>query len=297
MKYEHIARYVATQLWAIEASKMAELLAVLAYRAAGHEYTDAELRARLGDPPSPSLRRQGDSVAVVPIRGVIAHRMGSMQDMSGGTSCEGIAALLRQAAADDTVGTILLDVDSPGGTVTGVSELAAEIAQIRGRGTKKILAQVNGMAASAAYWLASQADEIVSLPSGTAGSIGVFTVHEDLSKALANEGIDVTLISAGKYKVEGNPFEPLTDEAKGVLQGRVDAAYASFVKDVASGRGVSQTAVREGYGEGRALQAKDALKAGLIDSIATMDATIGRLVGRNTAPSGPRAEEIGRRLL
>jgi signal peptide peptidase SppA len=151
------------------------------------------------------------------------------------------------------------------------------------------VAQVNSLAASAAYWLASQADEIISIPSGTAGSIGVFTAHQDLSKALAQEGIDITLISAGKYKVEGNPFEPLTPEAKAVLQDRVDTAYAQFVKDVAQGRGVSQASVRDGYGQGRALGAKEALKAGLIDAIATMDQTLSRLTGR-TVGSGMRAE-------
>src|SRR5206468_2694708 len=96
-------------------------------------------------------------------------------------------------------------------------------------------------------------------------------------------------ISAGKFKLENNPFEPLTEEGKAVLQGKVDTAYAAFVKDVARGRGVSVADVRNGYGQGRALDAKDALKAGLIDRIATMDATIGRLVGKSSG--GLNAED------
>jgi signal peptide peptidase SppA len=266
---------------------MAELLAVLAFRAAGHEFTPEEIQARIGNGGGSSSATKRGAVAVVPIRGVIAHRMSAMEESSGGTSAETIGAMLTSIAADPTIGTILYDVDSPGGTVPGVQELAAQMFALRGQ--KKQIAQVNSLATSAAYWLAAQADEIVSLPSGVAGSIGVFTVHSDLSKALALEGIDLTLISAGKYKLEGNPFEPLTGEAKTVLQDRVDAAYAQFVKDVARGRGVSQTAVREGYGQGRALDAKDALRAGLIDSIGTMDDTIGQLVGRKSA-SAMKAE-------
>jgi signal peptide peptidase SppA len=298
MKYEHIARYVANTLWAITPEKMAELLEVLAYRAAGGEFTPEEIKARIGDSGGPPARgQQGGDVAVIPMRGVIAHRMSGMEASSGGTSAEGIARDLRQAMADSSVGTILLDVDSPGGTVPGIQELAGELFEMRERGTKRIVAQVNSLAASAAYWLASQADEIVSLPSGTAGSIGVFSVHQDLSKALENEGINVTLISAGKYKVAGNPFEPLSDDERAVIQARVDTAYGQFVKDVARGRGVSASAVRSGYGEGRALAAKDALKAGLIDRIATMDETIGRLVGRTAGAGGLKAKTVDAELV
>lgn len=297
MKYPLAVHYVASNLWAMHPSKMTELISVLAYRAAGHEFTPEEIKARIGDGATyaPS-RSQGGAVAVVPVRGVIAHRMGAMEDSSGGTSAEGVARMLRSAMADSSVGSIVLDVDSPGGTVAGISELAGELFAMRGQGTKKIIAQVNSLAASAAYWLASQCDEIVCLPSGMAGSIGVFTVHQDLSKALEQEGVDVTLISAGKYKVEGNPFEPLTEEAQAFIQARVDEAYSQFVKDVARGRGVTPAAVRGGYGEGRALTAKDAKSAGLIDRIDTMDGTLSRLVGRKST-GGMRAEFVTEPLL
>ena len=277
IKYAHIIRYVASTLWAITPEKMAELLAVLAFRAAGHTFTDSEIHARIGDGGGSGATGRG-AVAVIPIRGVIAHRMGGMDESSGGTSAERISARLDQIAADSSIGTIVYDIDSPGGTVPGIQELAAKMFALRGQ--KKQIAQVNSLAASAAYWLASQADEIVSLPSGTAGSIGVFSVHEDLSKALEQEGIHVTLISAGKYKVAGNPFVPLSEEEHAVIQDRVDVAYAQFVKDVARGRGVTPADVRDGYGEGRALNAKQAKAAGLIDRIATMDETLTRLSGR-----------------
>jgi len=290
MKYERVASYVANTLWAIHPSKLAEVLAVLAFRAAGKAFTDAEIEARIGDA---AAARQGPTsrgaVAVIPIRGVIAHRISGMEDTSGGTSCERIASQIDRVVAEG-IGTIVYDVDSPGGTVPGIQELAAKMFALRGQ--VKQIAQVNSLAASAAYWLAAQCDERVCMPSGSAGSIGVYTAHEDLSKALEQEGISVELISAGKYKVEGSPFGPLTAEARAIKQAGVDAAYAQFTADVARGLGVAPKDIRHGYGEGRVLGAKDAKAAGLIDRIATMDETLGRLVGRQAATGGMRAKDL-----
>src|SRR6185295_274006 len=133
MLYEHIAHYVASELWAIDPSKLSEIIGVLAFRAAGGRFTPEEIEARLGDRSAGSaVRTTGTSVAVVPIRGTIAHRMGSMDDSSGGTSAERIGAMFAQAVNDPSVGTILLDVDSPGGTVTGMTELANKMAATKG---------------------------------------------------------------------------------------------------------------------------------------------------------------------
>jgi signal peptide peptidase SppA len=286
MKYTHILNYVASVPWAILPDKMQEILSVLAFRAAGHSFTSEEIQARIGEAKSGARASSGGGVAVIPIRGVIAHRMGGMDDMSGGTSAERISAMLKQVSADESISTIVYDIDSPGGTVPGVQELASQMFALRG--VKTQIAQVNDLAASAAYWLASQADEIVSLPSGSAGSIGVFTVHQDLSKALEAEGIKIDVIKAGKYKTEGNPFEPLSEESRAFIQARVDEAYSQFVKDVARGRGVNASDVKGGYGEGRVLTAKDAKAAGLIDRIATFDETLSRVTGRSS--SAMRAE-------
>lgn len=290
MKYVHLVRYVASTLWALDEAKWAELLGVLAFRAAGHEFTPEEIRARLGDgrAEAPETSRQG-AIAVIPIRGVLANRMSALDESSGGASAEQIGRMIAQAGADPNIQTILYDVDSGGGTVPGIQELAAQMFALRG--VKRQVAQVNDTAASAAYWLASQADEIVSIPSGTVGSIGVFAAHDDMSAALEKEGHKISLMSAGKFKLEGNPFEPLSDEARAVVQGRVDEAYAQFVKDVARGRGVSPAAVRNGYGEGRALGAKDAKAAGMIDRIATMEETVARLSGRSRG-GGLHAEQV-----
>lgn len=288
MMYARIVSYVSRELWALTEDKLDEIVSVLAFRASGGEFTPEEIQARIGDRNAGAITATGRDVAVIPIRGTIAHRMGGMADSSGGTSAEGIGRMLAQAAADPNVGTILYDVDSPGGTVTGVPELAAKMRALRGQKTQ--IALVNGMAGSAAYWLASQADEIVSIPTGMAGSIGVFTAHADLSAKLEKEGVKVTVISAGKFKTEGNPTEPLSASALEFIQARVDEAYDWFAADVAAGRGVSVAAVKGGYGQGRALTAKDALAAGLIDKIETVDVALGRILGASKSAMSAEAE-------
>jgi ClpP class serine protease len=135
--------------------------------------------------------------------------------------------------------------------------------------------------ASAAYYIGSSASEIVVTPSGLIGAIGVYSMHEDHSQELADSGIKVSLIAAGKYKFEDNPFIPLTDEARAAIQERVDAYYALFTRDVAKGRGVSIDAVRNGFGEGRVVDAKQAVALGMADRIATLDEVIGDLVSKS----------------
>src|SRR5690606_16497050 len=115
--------------------------------------------------------------------------------------------------------------------------------------SKKVIAVTDGMMASAAYWLGSSASEIVASSGSQVGSIGVMMTHVDYSAMNERVGYRVTYIYAGKYKVEGNPDEPLSDETRQYLQSRVDEDYAEFVKSVARGRGVSASTVRSEYGQ------------------------------------------------
>jgi signal peptide peptidase SppA len=269
MKYEHVVAYVASAAWAILPSKLTEILSVLAFRAAGHTFTAAEIQARVGERSPGASRSASRGIAIVPIRGVIAHRMGSLDDSSGGTSYERIATMLHQVLADESVGTIVLDCDTPGGTVAGVSELAAEI--FAARRVKRIVAVANSVCASAGFWLASQAHEVVAIPSALVGSIGVFTVHASLEAALAKEGVKMTLVKFGEFKVENNPFEDLTKAGLTQLQRHVNQSGEQFVADVARGRGTTPAFVRSHYGDGRVFSAKDAQTAGLVDRIATLD--------------------------
>ena len=229
------------------------------------------------------------SVAQISIVGRITRRGNMWADFFGGASVEGTISALRNVAADDSISTVLLNTDSPGGTVDGLPELAAEVRKLRE--SKHVVAMANSLAASAAYWLASQADEIVASPEALIGSIGVFTAHQDWSAMLEKAGVKTTYIHAGKFKVEANPDEPLSTEARDHLQSIVDEAYGLFVADVAKGRGVTAAQVRSDYGQGRVLTAKDAKAVGMIDRVAGYHDTIARLTGvrAESDPSSPNA--------
>jgi len=138
------------------------------------------------------------------------------------------------------------------------------------------------------YWLASQCSELVVTPSGQVGSIGVFAAHEDMSKAAEIAGYKISLVSAGKYKTEANPFEPLSDEARQALQSKVNDFYGDFTKAVARGRGVGVNEVRSGFGEGRMISAQQAVKEKMADRVATLDQTL--VASRR---DGPAAEDSG----
>jgi signal peptide peptidase SppA len=272
--YAHIITEVLSTPWAILPEKLAAIRELLALRASGQRFTAEEIRARVGDPAKPRPRR-GGGVAVIPVYGTLNQRMNLMSEMSGGTSTERLTQDINEAVRDDAIANIVLDIDSPGGSVFGIEALGDTI--YRARSEKPIIAQVNSLAASAAYWLAASATEIVAAPGSYVGSIGVYALHLDQSEHMANEGVRATYVSAGRYKVEGNPFEPLSDEARAAVQRRVDLAYDAFVSAVARGRGVKANEVRNGFGEGRVLHAKDGMAEGMVDRIATLSQTFERL--------------------
>jgi signal peptide peptidase SppA len=229
----------------------------------------------------------GRTVAVVPVIGPITKRDSFMSMFFGGTSVNRLVAQLRTLRNDESVSAVVLNVDSPGGSTSGMPELAAEIRALRE--SKKVVAICNDLAASGGYWIASQADEVVATPEARVGSVGVYMLHVDQSKALEAAGITPTFISAGKFKTEGNPYEPLSDEAKAHAQTIVDAHYQAFVGDVATGRNVPAATVRSDYGQGRVLVAKDAKAAGMIDRIDSYTGVIAALAGARR-PVGPRAD-------
>lgn len=269
MKYARILLAMAEERWALQESKLVEILAFLDAKAAGEE-----IEARITKPDEQAIARKEGAVAILPLRGVIANRMNLLSDFSGGTSSEGFGRAFQAALRDDGVKAIVIDVDSPGGVVAGADELSTMI--FNARGQKPIVAHVNARAASAAYWIASAAEELVVTPSGEVGSIGVIGIHEDVSGALEKAGVKRTLISAGKRKTDGHPFAPLADDVRARIQGKIDSAYDVFVRAVARNRGVSLAAVREGFGEGDTVDAQPALAERMVDRVATLEETLQR---------------------
>lgn len=269
---------VYTSHWMLEPHAFAELQSLFQRLSSG-EVIERRAETQREAPKAPK------AIAVIPIVGVIAKRPGWYTDVSSDRVGEAFDA----AISDDRVKSIVLDIDSPGGQVYGTPELARKIYDARG--TKPVVGIANSMAASALYYIGSAADRLYVTPSGDVGSIGVYTMHVDQSKMLEELGIKVSIIKAGKFKAEGNPFEPLSDEGREYIQRDVDDIYADFVADVAKQRGVSKSDVVAHFGEGRTLSARNAVAAGMADGVATFEQVVARLRTGHIRTSGPASED------
>lgn len=273
-RFEAIAAML--ERWSSGAPASAEVMASI--------QVDKEARATR----NAAAQQQTGAIAVLPLYGAITQRgnMAAELSGSGAMSTEKFTGALRAALADPGVSQILIDVDSPGGSVYGVSELADEIYQARAK--KPVIGFANSTAASAAYWLGASCSEFYMTPGGEVGSIGVVMAHQDKSAAMEKEGVKVTYITTSKYKAEGNPAEPLSDETTKYLQARAGSYHHMFTKAVARGRNVPIESVREGMGQGRMLGASDALAAGMVDGVMTFD----QLVKKMQAASKPNRSAL-----
>lgn len=243
----------------------------------GGEHEPATPRAAVS---KVSQQAAGSNIAVVNVMGALVSHASDLGPCEGGMSYDSVRGQLRAAQADDSVGQILMLFDTPGGSVFGCPELADDIRN----SSKPVVGLANYCAASAGYWMLSACSEVYVSPSGQVGSIGVWMAHQDVSGAMEQEGIVTTLISAGKFKVEGNPYEALSDDAKASMQASVDDFYTGFVKAVAKGRGVSVDAVRNGMGQGRMLSAKDALAEKMVDGVMTFDEVVASMQRKARKP-------------
>ena len=309
MRGTYLLKAITDALWAITPEGFMVLSEVVRLHAAGERLTPDEIRARIGAArleaelhaveTEAALQNQaaagggsgqGGTIAVMPLFGSIVPRASLMTEVSGLASAEGFGKKFQAALADSNVSGIVIDINSPGGAVPGMEELSTDI--YKARGQKPVVAIANHLAASAAYWIGTAADELWVTPSGEVGSIGVFAVHEDWSKRNEMDGVKMTYLKAGKYKAEGNPDEPLSEEAKTYYESRVAEAYDMFVKAVARNRGVPVDQVRNGFGEGRVVGAKEAVKLGMADRIGTLSEAITAVAkrARSAQPVASRSE-------
>ena len=292
-----VAEYLATP-WALMPERLSAVTAVIARWSGDARASDEVMHSVAADRNARDARRQssvsnsGGGIAVLPLYGIVTQRGNMVDDVSGpGTaSTQQFSNLLRAALQDETVSQILIDIDSPGGSVYGVAELADEIVSVRAQ--KPVVAIANSLAASAAYWIGCSASEFYVTPGGEVGSIGVWQAHQDYSKAMDEAGVKTTLISAGKFKVEGNPYAPLDEEAQGFMQSRVDDYYAAFTKAVTKGRGVPISQVRDGMGQGRVLGADAALASSMVDGIATFEDVVKKMRRDARAQIKPNASRL-----
>jgi signal peptide peptidase SppA len=221
------------------------------------------------------------TLAVIPIKGVIAPRSSGITRASGMTSNDEIAAALTEAASDPAVRHIILDINSPGGSTAGGAVVARTLRDLRGR--VPVTAQVQYTGTSLAYWIAANASDIVAAPGSLVGSIGTYLIHDDLSEALRQRGIQRTYVSAGEFKTDPNEAAPLSPAAKTRLQHLVDQSMAQFTGDVAAGRRIPLQAVLDGFGKGNVVTAEDALPLGMVETIARLGG--GRVPAAAPAPA------------
>lgn len=233
--------------------------------------------------------------AIVPVSGELVNRGAWLGASSGLTSYEGLRHTLRQAAADPAARGLVLDIDSPGGQASGMTETAALVRSIGE--SKPVIAVANSLAASAAYGIASAANKLVVNADGAAGSIGVVYVHADRSRQIDRQGITVTILTAGARKKDGNSLEPLSDESRGEIQRRIDAVHAIFVDTVRQGRPqLTEKAIRTT--EARVYLGAEAVRLGLADEVGTFDQAVaeaeaGTVRVRSRVPAAATPTEKG----
>ena len=224
----------------------------------------AEIGLRNGRAPF-ALR---DSVAVIEISGVLVHRGAWIGQSSGQTSYEGIAAQIAAAAVDPAIRGIALDIDSFGGEVAGVFDLADAIRAARAQ--KPVRAFVAEHAFSAGYALAAQADRIILPRTGAVGSIGVVVMHADMSGRLQDEGVTVTLVHSGAHKVDANPYTPLPEAVRASIQAEIDALRGLFAETVTAGRGARLSHEAALATEAEIYRGGAAVNAGLADEVSDL---------------------------
>lgn len=213
-----------------------------------------------------------DGVALIPVTGPLYKRPSFFSRIFGGLSYSEIGDIVKAAAADPQVLAIMLNIDSPGGVVSGTEALSDTIFNLRG--TKPILAYTDGNMTSAAYWIASAAETIIAGPTSVLGSIGVLMIHNDYSEMDKRAGLKTTYLTAGKYKALGNDSEPLTLEAKEYFQDQLNYLYSIFVDSVARNRDVETEKVLADMAEGKLFIGQQAKDVGLADRIGTFESSI-----------------------
>lgn len=214
-----------------------------------------------------------NGVGIIGLEGPIFPKANMMTELSGATSLETFRNDFRTLLGDPSVHSILLNVDSPGGVSDLVMETAREVREANA--IKPVISVANTMAASAAFWIASQASEFYITDSGLTGSLGAYTVHIDDTEQLKNRGIIKTVIKAGKSKAAGE--EALNEDTRANLQESINYLYEDFVNEVAQGRNLDSDYVRDNFGDGGVVNPREALRVGMVDGIKTFDSLVGEM--------------------
>jgi signal peptide peptidase SppA len=263
--------------WAITAEALEQIYEIAARQTS--ESWEA-VAAKMGKPLENTWTAEiRDGVAIVPVMGPIFRYANLMTSYSGATSVQDLATDLRAALENPAVRAILLNVNSPGGQVDGINEMAGMIRDARA--SKPVNAYIGGYGASAAYFLASQASEIVADPTAMVGSVGVVVGFTDRTAADEKSGIKrMEIVSSQSPKKR---LDPTTDEGRASVQAMADDLAEEFIAMVAAGRGVAVEKVLADFGQGDSMMARRALTAGMIDRVGSFEGLLAEMAAPTSA--------------
>lgn len=275
----------------IRLEKLQEIAALIHAREQGAAEVDLRTREpvgyclaidgeRCGIDQVPAAGGNRQFVAVLPLFGTLFQHGDMAMDASGGTSTEEWQKQFSRLDANPSVKTIVVEAHTPGGQVWGTQETADVVRNARAAGRTRVVSVVNSQMASGGIWIGTAAKEVYITPGGEMGSIGVVTMHRDMSGAEAAEGVKTTLIAMPQKKIEGHEFAPMDDAALASYQDRIEKTYSRFVSAMAQNRGVSAAKVEKDFGGGGMLKATEAVAAGLADGVATMAEVMDREVSK-----------------
>lgn len=222
-----------------------------------------------------SGRTNQKAVAILPIRGVIDQHGSWFTEMMGGNSVDSMSAAFDMCMNEDRIGGIVFDCHTPGGSPFGVKEFADKV--FAARSDKLIVSVSNSMMCSAGCWLGLAADRSFVSPMSLNASVGVYSMFVDQSKYFEEEGIKVTVCRIPEYKAEGIPYEPLKQDAVDNEMKAIGRIYDEFVSSLAKYRGCSVADVKDKFGNGRCMDAKQAVAAGMADGVMTLDQVIAKM--------------------
>ena len=264
MAHRRILEYLCSNHWAILPDVLQTILSI----AQGENESPEAVAERLGKPLQNTRNvTHRDGVAVIPVSGPIFRYANLFTEMSGATSVEVLATDFRAALDDPGIHGIVLEIDSPGGQVAGVSEFADQVAAAG----KPTVAYISDIGASAAYWIASAADDVIIRDTAVGGGVGVVAT---LRRDTKDDRIQIVSSQSPRKRVN-----PETESGRAVLQAVVDDIADVFIARVASYRGVSAEHVLEHFGQGGILVGRNAVSAGLADGLGSLESIIAGLAG------------------
>lgn len=292
--------------WALEAASLIEIQGIYKTHLRGDKIDVVGVEARLGRPLANEQKkysvREG-GVGVLAIEGVLAPKANLFTEISGGASTQMLSTQIQGMLNDNAVKSIILAIDSPGGSVFGTPELA-DVVRSAAK-IKPVVAVSDASMCSGAYWIGSACNAVyITSPMVNVGSIGV--VQRRTYQPTADGGPVVEEITAGKYKRVGSPDKPLNKEDRAYVEGQLDHMYGVFVSAVAANRGASIEQVLDHMADGRVFIGQQAIDRGLVDGFSTVDAMVEQLAtnpsqfasrrkakfamgGQTSKPAGARA--------